>query len=381
MRYRELGNTGLKVSEVGFGGEWMGGTPEETRTVMERARELGVNIVDCWMSDPHFRSNLGYAMRGHRDDWVIQGHFGSTWQNGQYVRTRDMEQVVPAFEDQLRLLETDHLELGMIHYIDDDEDFDRAFNGPFIDYVMKQKEAGVVQHIGLSTHRAEIGIRAVETGLVEMLMFSINPAFDMMPSTTSLDDLLGSSQDWSAGGPNIDPVRARFYALCEERGIGLTVMKPFAGGRLLDASRSPFGVALTPVQCIHYALTRPAVASVLAGPANVEQVEQNCAYADATPEELDYASVLAGAPLHSYSGQCTYCGHCQPCVMGIEINMVNKLYDLATMHDEVPESVRGHYEALEVRADSCIQCQSCEPNCPFGVPIAERMAAAAELFA
>ena len=381
MRYRTLGNTGLSVSEVGFGGEWLLGTQEETRTIMERARELGVNIIDCWMCDPRVRSNLGYGMRGHRDDWIVQGHFGSVWKDGQYVRTREMADVVPAFEDELRRLESDHFELGMIHYIDDEEDFDRTFNGPFIDYVLKQKEAGVIDHIGMSTHRPEMGLKAIETGIVEMMLFSVNPAFDMMPSTTELDTMLGDEADFSAGGTGIDAVRAKFYATCAERGIGLTVMKPFAGGRLLDANLSPFGVALTPAQCIHYALTRPAVASVLVGHASVEQVEQNCAYETATPDELDYASVLASAPAHGYAGQCTYCGHCAPCAVGIEIPMVNKFADLAKMQDEVPASVRGHYEALEVRADACIQCHACEPRCPFGVRSADRMVEAAELFA
>ena len=74
-------------------------------------------------------------------------------------------------------------------------------------------------------------------------------------------------------------------------------------------------------------------------------------------------------------------GHCAPCTVGIEINMVNKLADLARMQDEVPDSVRGHYEALEVHADACVHCHACEPRCPFGVPIADRMDEAAELFA
>jgi NAD-dependent dihydropyrimidine dehydrogenase PreA subunit len=60
--------------------------------------------------------------------------------------------------------------------------------------------------------------------------------------------------------------------------------------------------------------------------------------------------------------------------------MVNKFYDLAVQQPEVPASVRGHYEALPVRADACIACAACEPRCPFGVPIAERMSLAAELF-
>ena len=92
------------------------------------------------------------------------------------------------------------------------------------------------------------------------------------------------------------------------------------------------------------------------------------------------ASVLAGAPLHSYRGQCTYCGHCKPCPVNIDIAMVNKYYDLALQQKEVPESVRAHYLALTPTASACVGCRSCEQRCPFEVPVAQRMAKAAELF-
>ena len=66
------------------------------------------------------------------------------------------------------------------------------------------------------------------------------------------------------------------YRVCEENDVGITVMKGFAGGRLFDEKRSPFGVSLTPVQCIHYALTRPAVCSIMCGYDTKEQVEAGC---------------------------------------------------------------------------------------------------------
>ena len=79
MQYRRLGKTGLMVSEIGFGGEWMERhSVEECKAVMDRASELGINILDCWMSDPKVRSSLGNALRGRRDKWIIQGHIGST---------------------------------------------------------------------------------------------------------------------------------------------------------------------------------------------------------------------------------------------------------------------------------------------------------------
>jgi predicted aldo/keto reductase-like oxidoreductase len=118
----------------------------------------------------------------------------------------------------------------------------------------------------------------------------------------------------------------------------------------------------------------------MAGWESVDQVKDALAYESAAPEELDYASVLAEAPKHSYYGQCTYCGHCTPCVVGINIAQVNKFADLAAMHEEVPDSVREHYRALGATASECIGCQSCESRCPFGVPIAQKMMETAELF-
>lgn len=378
MRYRALGSTGLEVSEIGFGPEWMKGTPEETREIAETLRAAGVNYLDCWMADPHIRSNLGFAMEGHADEWIVQGHIGSCWVDGQYLRSRDVALARPAFEEQLRLLGVDHVEVGMMHYIDSVGEFDTCMQGEFFSYVEELLAAGTIRHVGLSTHNPEVALAAVRSGKVEVIMFSINPAFDMLPASDDINTLFG---DYSEAGGNIDPVRAELYALCEAAGVGLTVMKPYAGGRLLSAGESPFGVALTPQQCIHYCLTRPAVATVLAGYKTVAEAENALAYESADPATLDYASVLADAPAHAYFGQCTYCGHCQPCVVGIDIATVNKFADLALAQDEVPDSVREHYRALDVDASDCTGCGSCEPNCPFGVKISERMEETARLFA
>lgn len=127
-------------------------------------------------------------------------------------------------------------------------------------------------------------------------------------------------------------------------------------------------------------MTRPGVTSILCGYDTKEQVDEAISYETASDDEKDYASVIASAPLHSYMGQCTYCGHCRPCPVNIDIAMVNKFYDLAVMQDDVPESVREHYTALGTTASACIGCKGCESRCPFGVQIADRMKNTAELF-
>lgn len=378
MRYRKLGKTGLEVSEIGFGAEWMERKPvDEVQAVVDACTQAGINVLDCWMAEPAVRSNLGKAIAGNRDRWIIQGHIGSTWQNGQYVRTRDLDLAQSAFEDLLARLGTDHVEVGMIHYVDDLNEFEQIMNGPFFAYVRDLKESGAIGHIGLSTHRPDVAQAAARSGKIEVIMFSVNPAFDLLPATTSLETAFAFDYDDALEG--MDPVRAEFYALCEREGVGLTVMKGYAGGRLFNAEASPFGVALTPIQCIHYALTRPAAASILAGFDTPEHVADAVRYETANDAQKDYATVLAHAPKHAYYGQCTYCGHCAPCPSGIDIAMANKLYDLATVKGEAPASVKAHYDVLDATAADCIACQACEPRCPFGVPIAERMEKIAKL--
>ena len=381
MKYRLLGNTRISVSEIGFGGEWLERHPEdESVELMKYANTKGINIIDCWMPDPKSRDIIGKAMKGNRENWYVQGHLGSTWQNSQYVRTRDMKYVKPAFEDLLARLQTDYVDFGMIHYVDTVEDWEGLQNSEFLAYVKELKDQGVIRHIGMSSHNPETAKMGVKSGLVEMLLFSVNPAFDLLPSGENLDDLLSEGYQYEEGLAGINRERAELYKLCEEYGVGITVMKGFAGGRLFDEKRSPFGVKLTPMQCIHYALTRPGVASILCGYDTKEQVDEAIRYETAAENDKDYGSVLANAPLHSYKGSCTYCGHCKPCAAELDIAMINKYYDLASMQPEVPATVKSHYDLLAHHASECIGCKACEARCPFGVAIADQMKKAGELF-
>lgn len=380
MNYRILGKTGLTVSEIGLGGEWLERhNTEEVKAVVDACREMGINIIDCFMAEPKVRSNIGDAIAGEREKWIIQGHIGSAWRDGQYVRTRDLAECRVAFDDLLTRFHTDYMDLGMIHFVDRVDDWEVVLREGLMDYAISLKASGAIRHIGLSTHNPTIARMAVEHGAVEVILFSLNPAYDLLPPTEDINEYFVDEYDPNLAG--IDPERAELYRLCEQNGVAITVMKGYAGGRLLDKARSPFGVALTPVQCLHYALTRPAVASVLIGFDHPEQVPAAIAYETATDAEKDYATPLAHAPKHAYKGECTYCGHCKPCPMDIDIAMVNKLYDLATMQEgSVPATVAAHYADLTAHATDCIGCGACEERCPFDVPVIDRMKATAELF-
>lgn len=377
MQYRNLGKTGLKVSEIGLGCENIDKKPFETvDSVVNKAIDLGVNIFDIFMPGEEVRSNIAKAMGTRRKDVYIQGHIGSTDVNMQYDISRDEASYKKYFERLLELF--GYVDLGMLFFIDSEEDFNKIFNGGIADYALKLKEKGDIRHIGFSSHNPEMAKKAIETGLPEMMMFSINPAFDMTPSETSVFDVLEKPGFDNFHG--VDPVRASLYKLAESKGVGITVMKTFGAGKLLSAEHTPFSQPMTPWQCIHYALTRPAVSSTLIGSKTPEEVEDLLKYYSLTDEDRDYTSVMSSVK-NDFKGSCVYCNHCLPCPSEINIGTVNKYLDIARLDEgNIPPSIRSHYSVLEHTAGECIQCGSCESRCPFGVDIIGNMEKASQLF-
>jgi Predicted oxidoreductases of the aldo/keto reductase family len=380
MRYRELGNTGLLVSEIGMGCE---GFSENncamTKELFDLAEREGINYFDLYASDPKLRSAVGNALEGRREKIMIQSHICSVWKNGQYLRTRNLAEVKEGFSEMLSLLKTDYIDVGMIHYCDAEKDWQEILDNGILDYARELKAKGLIRHIGLSSHNPIVARKAVESGNIEVLMFSVNPVYDLQPPTENVDDLWADDV-YKKTYMNMDPDRQRLYEVCQSRGVGITVMKCFAGGDLLNAELSPAGAALTPAQCIHYCLTRPAVATVLCGAHTTGQLRECIAYETASDAERDYASAFASFPKIRWSGHCMYCSHCAPCPMKISVADVTKFLNLAVSSGAVPETVREHYKVLEAHGSDCIQCGACEHRCPFGVAIRKNMKKAVEIF-
>jgi len=355
MKYRINRKTKDKISEIGLGSSYMyEAGMEEAVKALRRAYEGGINYYDLAAGDGATFPIYGEAFKDVRENIFYQIHFGADYTKGTYGWSLNLNTIKKSVQWQLEQLHTDYIDYGFIHCQDEISDWETYKKNGIYNYILELKEKGIVRHIGLSSHTPSVIHQILDEADIDMLMFSVNPAYDY------------GQGEYANGGVE---ERNSIYKRCEKEGIGISVMKPFSGGQLLDASQSPFKQALTPYQCIRYALDKPGILTVLPGAQSVKEVEALLAYFDQTEEDLDYSLIGSFAPPAAH-GKCVYCNHCKPCPAGLDIGLINKYYDLARAGDNMAVE---HYKTLEKNASDCIQCGHCNHRCPFHVSQSQRM--------
>lgn len=379
MIFRNLGKTGLKASIIGIGSEHLDNKPyEHIEEVIHAVLEKNINMMDLFMPGKEIRQNIGRALRGRRKQIMIQGAIGSVELREQYDVSRDLNTCKRYFDNLLSDLETDYIDFGMLFFIDTADALQQAIDNGIVDFALKLKKDGIIRQIGATSHNPLIARKMVEMDLLDTLMFSINPAFDMNSADETIESMINGIKDNRLLG--VSQERAALYLLCEQKGIGITSMKTLGAGRLLSGETSPFQAPLSAGQCIHYALSRPAVSTVMLGLSNTNEVDEACGYLKLSEEEKDCSNVIQRSS-NNMRGACVYCNHCQPCPASIDIASVNRYLDIARLKpSNIPPSIRQHYSSLTARGSDCIACGSCEERCPFGVEIIKSMSNAAQIF-
>lgn len=369
MQYRKLGRTGLQVGAISLGTEYLINLPQETvTTVIHQAVSRGVNYFDLFFAQAQFRDHMGKAFRDYREGVYLAAHLGAGEKDGQYRKSRDLRESEFLFHDFLQRYHTTYVDVLFVHNVDSQEDYDLMMHGGFLDMALRFQKEGRARFIGFSGHTVSTSLQAVETGKIDVLMFPVNLA------------------------GNVIVGRKELFQACLKNNIGLVAMKPFAGGKLLQAAgvmtlelwqlgngggRIEKTAPITPVQCLAYVLAQAGMSTVVPGCKDPEELSAALAYFDAGEEEKDFSSALAACRQFS-AGECVYCNHCLPCPQKIDVGRTLRLLDLAQPHPTA--EVRAMYDALSTDAADCIQCGECEERCPFGVKVMEKMERAVKAF-
>ena len=363
MEYRTLPHGGEKISILGLGTSSIQASSEkEIEETIRLAVENGINYFDMASSEAKPFPAYGRALAGCREKVYFQIHFGANYETGTYGWTVNLDTVKRSVDWQMNALKTDYIDFGFLHCIDEVSDLRVVEKAGIIRYIEELKSQGVVRHIGLSSHTPDLVNEVLDMGILDMLMFSINPAYDYGG---------GTEPDYAAGSYAVGGVGERMdlYRRCEAGGVGISVMKAFGGGQLLNERTSPFRKKLTEYQCIQYALDKPGVLTVLPGIRDKADLQRILGFCRAGEEEKDYSVIGTFAPQDA-EGHCVYCNHCAPCPAGLNVGLINKYYDLSMAGDKL---AHDHYDKLEMKAGQCIGCGHCNNRCPFHVDQAARM--------
>ncbi|HEX7713430.1 MAG TPA: aldo/keto reductase [Bacillota bacterium] len=376
MEYRKLGKKGLEIGVIGLGTEFIWHEPQDVVTeVVHEALDHGVNYFDLWMPSPEIRDYFGVAIQGHREKINIAGHLGSTLKDGQYFRTRDLQKSEAFFDDLLKRLRTDYVDILMLHFIDDEEDYKAVFeSGEFYELALRLKSTGKARYIGMSGHKVPMALKAVQSGKIDLLMFPVNPAFDSLAGEMGLE-AFWDEKTYQNEATAVSLARKELYHLCEQQGVGIVAMKPYAGGWLLNGKTNDMN--LSPVQCLSYCLAQPGVVTAIPGCKNIDEMKQALAFLNATENEKDF-SILNSSTRWNIKGVCMYCNHCLPCPAKIDIGKLTRLVTTAELG--LSEGIRAKYQSLEFKASDCMKCGSCMKRCPFGVDVLSNMEKAVTIF-
>ena len=238
MEQLQLGNTGLTVSRLCFGtltlGPLQAALPlEDGAQLLCRAIERGVNFFDT----AQLYGNYPYIRRAME----ISGKRDIVISTKTYAHTRDLAE--GALEETRRELGRDYIDIFLLH--EQESEFTLRGHREALEYLLEQKQRGVIGAVGLSTHMVA-GVRAA----VNFGLDVVHPLLNL----TGLGICDGSRQDMQI-------VVQQAY----DAGMGVFSMKALGGGNLFRKAEL----------CLEYALSLPYVHSVAVGMQSVSEVDAN----------------------------------------------------------------------------------------------------------
>ncbi len=366
MLYRDFGNTGIKVSVLGFGamrlpeveieGRKSQVKEKESIDMMHRAFQLGVNYVDTAYFYCHSQSEVmvGKALKGWRDKVYVSTKMptGAVERKGDYRRF---------LEEQLKKLDVEYIDFYHFHGLGEVRFKNTVLKYDLLREAQKAKDEGLIKHISFSFHdKPEVMKRIIDLGIFESVLCQYN--------------LLDRSNE-----------EAMSYA--KEKGLGVAVMGPVGGGRLASSGILKGilagSVRSTPELALRFVLASKNVSIALSGMENMSMVEENTRVSSLTTplsnKELQTIEAFIEERKSKEEIPCNMCEYCQPCPSQVAISRIFELMNYYRVYD-LKEYALKEYQNIgsgekdeREKADVCTECGRCEEQCPQKIEIIEKL--------
>ena len=322
---RHLGNTNMKIKRVGFGGIPIQRiTQEDTNLVIDELEKNNINFIDTARGYTISEEYIGNALRGRRDKFFIATKSMS----------RDYESMKKDIEISLSNLQTEYIDLYQLHNVKLEEYKTIFENDKAMRALLEAQKEGKIKYIGITSYSLDTIEQAVEDERFDTIQFPYN--------------IVEGQAD-------------EVFRKANEKGIGIIVMKPLAGGALDDATLA-----------IKYILSKDYIDVVIPGMDSIDQVQQNVNVLNNLELTEDDNKKIEEIRTTLGGKFCRRCEYCLPCPVGVNIPQNFLLEGYYTRYN-LKEWSKERYDGLQGKAIDCVKCGKCETKCPYDLPIIEML--------
>jgi len=333
MRYVIFGKTGMKVSELGFGGIPLIRLNQETAVnVLQRAYNQGITFYDTANMYLDSEEKIGLAFQKMRDRVIIASK----------SLKRDAAGMTDHVEKTLKRLQTDYIDLYQLHQVAKEADWESVMApGGAMEALLRARDQGKVRHIGITSHSLQMAIKAVKTDLFSSIQFPFN-----FIEIAAKDEL---------------------FRIANERNIGILAMKPFAGGMIDNADIA-----------FKFLRQHPDVIPI-PGFDSVEAVDQVASFYDnenrVAQSDLDLMERYRAELGKQF---CRRCEYCMPCPSGV---MITPAMGYRVIAGRMSPSVAVQFSRLPMESVlKCDACGACVEKCPYELPIPDLLKSFYDLY-
>ena len=348
MPMRMLGRTGLKVSEIGFGG-----FPIDDPDVVLYALDRGVNYLDtsnCYRGGRSETAN-GRALKGRRDRFVVTTKWCPHHVGAEPVKQAFLAQL----DASLKRLQTDHVDIILNHEVGKHSDgigVDRLKNPEMFEAFEAAKKSGKVRFLGASGHDADLMSvvdHAIEAGPFDVLLCRYS--FLDYPDQQSLIDKAAAA------------------------GVGVVAMKTLAGAKGADLDRFRDRHVTFKQAALKWVLSNDKVSNLIISINGTRQVDEYVAAAG-KPLTAEDRGILEEYAAEFSTQVCRYSGACLPaCPEGVRIADILRFSMYFHEYGQERRGLESYARLVEAeRAAHCLHCAGyCEQACAYDLPIQSLM--------